>query len=190
MNMDMHLNRALESCSVESCSVERRFVENRSVENRSIENNQQGQAASAAGRAGRSVFEQVPESQRYDVSLLGSEVASQQEAVTLQPCDVPRLTVHSDRVHIDRVLSDRVDSGRVQNDREKSESEQNNRGQSAIVALYHSELAMAAAKKMRRSRQKQKTGQEVCHHLKMMLSSEPPRSAGRNRQEPQYSLGF
>ena len=165
MNMDMHLNRALESRSVES-----RSVESRSIENRSIENNQQGLAASAAGRAGISVFEQVPESQRYDVSLLGSEVASQQKAVTLQACDVPRLRLQSDR---------------GQNDRG-----QNDRGQSAIVALYHSELAMAAAKKMRRSRQKQKTGQEVCHHLKMMLSSEPPRSAGCNRQEPQYSLGF
>ena len=43
----------------------------------------------------------------------------------------------------------------------------------AIHAKYHSVLAMEAARKMRRSRQKLRTGQEVCHHLKMMLASDP-----------------
>ena len=39
-------------------------------------------------------------------------------------------------------------------------------------AKYHSALAMQAARKMRNSKQKQKTGQIVCHHLRMMLTSE------------------
>lgn len=38
---------------------------------------------------------------------------------------------------------------------------------------YHSVLAMEAARKMRRTRKKRETGQAVCHHLKMMLASEP-----------------
>ncbi len=41
------------------------------------------------------------------------------------------------------------------------------------TARYHSVLAMEAARKMRRTRQKKKTGQEVCHHLRMMLATEP-----------------
>lgn len=49
-----------------------------------------------------------------------------------------------------------------------------------ISARYHSELAMAAAKKMRRSRQKLKTGQMVCHHLRMMLASEPTLATGES----------
>lgn len=44
---------------------------------------------------------------------------------------------------------------------------------SSRVGEYHSVLAMEAARKMRRTRQKLKTGQQVCHHLKMMLASEP-----------------
>jgi hypothetical protein len=65
----------------------------------------------------------------------------------------------------------------------------------AIHAKYHSVLAMEAAKKMRRSRQKLRTGQKVCHHLKMMLASDPaPReSVSRQRAagaEPQFQLGF
>ena len=65
----------------------------------------------------------------------------------------------------------------------------------ASVAQYHSELAMQAARRMRRTRQKQKTGQEVCHHLRMMLTSEPApsREADQPRQaadEPQIALGF
>ena len=65
----------------------------------------------------------------------------------------------------------------------------------AIHAKYHSVLAMEAAKKMRRSRQKRRTGQEVCHHLKMMLASDPsPRGAVPRKQaagtEPQFRLGF
>lgn len=38
---------------------------------------------------------------------------------------------------------------------------------------YHSVLAMEAARKMRRTQKKRETGQTVCHHLKMMLASEP-----------------
>lgn len=65
----------------------------------------------------------------------------------------------------------------------------------AIHAKYHSVLAMEAAKKMRRSRQKRRTGQEVCHHLKMMLASGPsPVESSRLKQgtgaEPQFRLGF
>jgi hypothetical protein len=65
----------------------------------------------------------------------------------------------------------------------------------AIHAKYHSVLAMEAAKKMRRSRQKLKTGQKVCHHLKMMLASDPhPKESVPLGQaagaEPQFLLGF
>jgi hypothetical protein len=65
----------------------------------------------------------------------------------------------------------------------------------AIHAKYHSVLAMEAARKMRRSRQKLRTGQEVCHHLKMMLASDPsPRESVARKQaagtEPQFRLGF
>lgn len=64
-----------------------------------------------------------------------------------------------------------------------------------IQAKYHSIRAMEAAQKMGRSRQKRRTGQEVCHHLKMMLSSDlPPRAAVSRKQvtglEPQFRLGF
>ena len=65
----------------------------------------------------------------------------------------------------------------------------------AIHAKYHSVLAMEAARKMRRSRQKLRTGQEVCHHLKMMLASDlSPRGAVPRKhaagKEPQFRLGF
>ena len=65
----------------------------------------------------------------------------------------------------------------------------------AIHAKYHSVLAMEAARKMRRSRQKLRTGQEVCHHLKMMLASDPsPRESVPREQaaaaEPQFRLVF
>lgn len=46
-------------------------------------------------------------------------------------------------------------------------------GAVATAARYHSELAMQAARKMRRTKQKLKTGQEICHHLRMMLASDP-----------------
>ena len=49
---------------------------------------------------------------------------------------------------------------------------------SGAAIQYHSEQAMAAARKMRSTRetsQKRKTGQMVCHHLRMMLSAEPTR---------------
>ena len=59
------------------------------------------------------------------------------------------------------------------------------------TAHYHSELAMKAARKMRRTRQKLKTGQEVCHHLRMMLSSDPvPMRDTAAEQQPQRALGF
>ena len=64
-----------------------------------------------------------------------------------------------------------------------------------IQAKYHSVLAMEAARKMGRSRQKLRTGQEVCHHLKMMLASDlsPRASVSRKRAagtESQFRLGF
>ena len=40
---------------------------------------------------------------------------------------------------------------------------------SSLRSRMHSKLAMKAAKKMSRTRSKQKTGREVFHHLKMML---------------------
>jgi len=40
--------------------------------------------------------------------------------------------------------------------------------------MDHSKMAMRAAKRMRRSKQKQKTGRVVCHHLRMMLVMEQP----------------
>ena len=72
-------------------------------------------------------------------------------------------------------------------------------------AKYHSELAMQAARKMRNSKQKQKTGQMVCHHLRMMLTSEllftksaSRKSASQEKasggsaavNDQQYRLGF
>ena len=60
----------------------------------------------------------------------------------------------------------------------------------AIHAKYHSVLAMEAARKMRRSRQKLKTGQKVCHHLKMMLASAPSPREQAAGAEPQFRLGF
>ena len=65
----------------------------------------------------------------------------------------------------------------------------------AVHAKCHSVLAMEAARKMRRSRQKRRTGQEVCHHLKMMLASDPsPREFVPRKQaagtKPQFRLGF
>ncbi len=69
-----------------------------------------------------------------------------------------------------------------------------------VVAQYHSEQAMAAARKMRRTRQKQRTGQMVCHHLRMMLASEPAtivtelpngeQKCYQLREQPQFQLGF
>ena len=64
-----------------------------------------------------------------------------------------------------------------------------------IHAKYHSVLAMEAARKMRRTRQKLKTGQQVCHHLKMMLAIEPfPQSSLSCGQAgaatSQFRLGF
>ena len=86
------------------------------------------------------------------------------------------------------------------------------------LGLCHSEMAMHAAKKMRRSKQKQKTGRDVCHHLRMMLaanepvvplssalsalsasrgvssvsgiSPSPAQSPAQSRNDSQYSLGI
>ncbi len=44
--------------------------------------------------------------------------------------------------------------------------------QSNLARMNHSLMAMEAAKKMRRSRHKRKTGRVVCHHLRMMLATE------------------
>ena len=60
----------------------------------------------------------------------------------------------------------------------------------SVSARYHSELAMQAAKRTRSSRHKQKTGQEVCHHLRMMLRCDPGNRGAANNVEPQYELGF
>lgn len=64
-----------------------------------------------------------------------------------------------------------------------------------IHKKYHSVLAMYAARKMRGTRQKLKTGQKVCHHLKMMLAIEPlpqhsisPGQVGASAS--QFRLGF
>jgi len=64
-------------------------------------------------------------------------------------------------------------------------------------------MAMHAAKKMRRSRQKLKTGRVVCHHLRMMLAANesvapvtPVLSQAsvpihsRRQEETQFSLGI
>jgi hypothetical protein len=64
-----------------------------------------------------------------------------------------------------------------------------------IHARYHSELAMEAARKMCRSRQKRKTGQEVCHHLRMMLASAGHSEMARKREsgssaEVQFGLAL
>ena len=62
--------------------------------------------------------------------------------------------------------------------------------------MDHSELAMQAAKRMRRSKQKQKTGRVVCHHLRMMLVTDRPvaRSSlpgsSPKAGEKQFALGF
>ena len=66
-------------------------------------------------------------------------------------------------------------------------------------AEYHSAQAMAAARQMRSSHEKGKTGQIVCHHLRMMLTTEPGAivlSAAANEEvspesdQSQYQLGF
>ncbi len=66
-----------------------------------------------------------------------------------------------------------------------------------LVEVDHSAMAMQAAKQMRRSRQKQKTGRVICHHLRMMLATETPVAArpvfrrGNPREaKQQYSLGI
>jgi len=45
---------------------------------------------------------------------------------------------------------------------------------SSLAGLNHSMMAMQAAKRMRNSKQKRKTGRVVCHHLRMMLKADEP----------------
>ncbi|OUW41295.1 MAG: hypothetical protein CBD40_03530 [Gammaproteobacteria bacterium TMED180] len=44
----------------------------------------------------------------------------------------------------------------------------------SLKSRMHSKLAMRAAKRMSRTRSKQKTGRKVIHHLKMMLELQDP----------------
>lgn len=77
----------------------------------------------------------------------------------------------STAVKIEKIAqSEQIDqSGQtVQTDQNDTNTDETSR-----VGEYHSVLAMEAARKMRRTRQKLRTGQQVCHHLKMMLASEP-----------------
>jgi len=62
--------------------------------------------------------------------------------------------------------------------------------------MDHSKMAMQAAKRMRRSKQKQKTGRVVCHHLRMMLVTDQPVARSSlpgslpKAGEKQFALGF
>jgi hypothetical protein len=62
--------------------------------------------------------------------------------------------------------------------------------------IDHSQMAMQAARRMRRSKQKQKTGRVVCHHLRMMLVAEHPvakpylPASTPKSGEKQFGLGF
>ena len=60
----------------------------------------------------------------------------------------------------------------------------------STAAEYHSLLAMEAARKMRRTRQKRKTGQEVCHHLKMMLAEPLPTREAKPANDAQFDFCF
>ena len=55
---------------------------------------------------------------------------------------------------------------------------------SSLRSRMHSKLAMKAAKKMGRTKSKQKTGRKVFHHLKMMiqLQSDPSKNCPRRVQ--------
>ena len=58
---------------------------------------------------------------------------------------------------------------------------------SSLRSRMHSKLAMKAAKKMGRTKSKQKTGRKVFHHLKMMiqLQSDPSKNCpGRVQSGP------
>ncbi len=79
------------------------------------------------------------------------------------------------------------------------EAGKNNPGQgeirksgSVVRTQYHSALAMQAARRMKTTREKRKTGQMVCHHLRMMLESVDP-NARRHLprvENNQYRLSF
>lgn len=55
---------------------------------------------------------------------------------------------------------------------------------SSLVGLNHSMMAMQAAKRMRNSKQKRKTGRVVCHHLRMMLKADEPVSTSSASSMP------
>ncbi len=56
--------------------------------------------------------------------------------------------------------------------------------------MNHSELAMMAAKRMSRSKQKEKNGRVICHHLRMMLvSGEPVVYVARPSVAPVHHCG-
>ncbi|MDC2964641.1 hypothetical protein OA067_06995 [Gammaproteobacteria bacterium] len=59
---------------------------------------------------------------------------------------------------------------------------------SSLRSRMHSKLAMKAAKKMGRTKSKQKTGRKVFHHLKMMiqLQSDPSKNWPRRVQSSPF----
>ncbi len=118
---------------------------------------------------------------------------------------------HLDQLHSNRSLSDQSHSDQSHSnpdpliDLDSSGSLTPNEPVSktlvtqTAVAIKHSEMAMRAARAMRRSKQKKRTGRAVCHHLRMMLAangqglahrmaSVEPR--GQSPQENQFSLTF
>ncbi len=77
--------------------------------------------------------------------------------------------LQTDRSLTDRSLTDRPLTDRSQVERSHSETQ---KFLSSMAHINHSTMAMEAAKQMRRSKQKRKTGRVVCHHLRMMLAAE------------------
>lgn len=65
-------------------------------------------------------------------------------------------------------------------------------GGASLEARYHAHLAMRAAKRMGRTREKQKTSRMICHHLKMMLAADElaVKRSSPARDDQQYRLGF
>lgn len=100
---------------------------------------------------------------------------------------------------VEESFSSRGSSGRTsrascEGAREASSESTENASQDneSTLARYHSLLAMEAARKMRRTRQKRKTGQEICHHLKRMLAEPLPETAPDRsaRSKSQFQLAF
>ena len=92
-------------------------------------------------------------------------------------------SVQSNNLQSNNLQSNNVESYNVESNNVESKNVQSNVNLQTVVnqrttrsdgaIQYHSEQAMVAARKMRSTRQKQKTGQMVCHHLRMMLSADP-----------------